>query len=98
MNSVFAALVNGAILSSLIALMVWAGLRLTPRRALNAATRYGVWWATLAATAILPILYLPPAPVHPTLGIQRGTSAPALAVPPAPTGIATRPTAAIAPT
>ncbi len=95
MNSVFAALVNGAILSSLIALIVWTGLRLTPRRAMNAATRHGVWWATLAATAILPLLYLPPSG-HPAQRTQRANSAASPLAVPTHTEIAPRPTPAVA--
>ncbi len=93
MTSIFAALVNGAILSSLIALTVWTGLRLTPRRALNAATRYGIWWTALAAAAILPLLYLPPTLGHPAPPIQRATSVASPLVVPAYAEIAPRPTA-----
>jgi Ca-activated chloride channel homolog len=75
MNIIFAALLNGASLSALVTLAVWVGLRLTPRCALNAATRYGVWWATLAATVFLPLLYLPPDLWHRTLRAERRASA-----------------------
>jgi Ca-activated chloride channel homolog len=61
MTSLLAALVNGGILSALVAIAVWLALRVTPRRALNAATRYAVWWATLAVAVTLPALYLPSA-------------------------------------
>jgi beta-lactamase regulating signal transducer with metallopeptidase domain len=40
-------MINGAILSVPVAAAVWLLLRLTPRRALNASTRYAVWWAAL---------------------------------------------------
>ena len=43
MTSVLAALVNGGILSALVTVAVWLALRATPRRALNATTRYAVW-------------------------------------------------------
>jgi len=53
MTSVLAALVNGGILSALVTVAVWLALRATPRRALNATTRYAVWWATLAVAVTL---------------------------------------------
>jgi Ca-activated chloride channel homolog len=59
MTSVLAALINGAVLSAPLTVAVWLGLRLVPRRGLNAATRYVVWWATLAIASILPTAYLP---------------------------------------
>jgi hypothetical protein len=59
MTSLLAALVNGGILSALVTLAVWLALRVTPRRALNAATRYAVWWGALAVAVTLPALYLP---------------------------------------
>ena len=45
MTSVLAALVNGGILSALVTVAVWLALRATPRRALNATTRYAVFRA-----------------------------------------------------
>jgi beta-lactamase regulating signal transducer with metallopeptidase domain len=59
MNSVLAAVVNGAALSAAIVIAVWIALRLLPRRALNASTRYALWWAVLAFTIALPCAYLP---------------------------------------
>ena len=59
MNAVLSALVNGAIAGAVLALVLWLGMRLAPRRALNAATRYVIWWIALAATVALPLLYLP---------------------------------------
>jgi len=59
MISILAALVNSGILSALMTLAVWLALRVTPRRALNAATRCAVWWAVLAIAVTLPALYLP---------------------------------------
>jgi beta-lactamase regulating signal transducer with metallopeptidase domain len=58
-NSMLAAMVNGAVLSVPIAAAVWSALRLAPRRALNSATRYAVWWATLLVAIALPLVYLP---------------------------------------
>ena len=60
MNRILAALVNGAILGALLTAAVWLVLRLTPRHVLNAATRYAIWWATLAVALALPAFYLPP--------------------------------------
>ena len=57
MNDAWPALVNGALLSALLAAAVWMALRLTPRRLLNAATRYAVWWIVLSLTVALPALY-----------------------------------------
>jgi beta-lactamase regulating signal transducer with metallopeptidase domain len=57
MNEAWPALVNGALLSVLPAAAVWVALRLTPRRWLNAATRYAVWWMVLAIVIALPAFY-----------------------------------------
>jgi beta-lactamase regulating signal transducer with metallopeptidase domain len=46
-------MIDGAILSVPIAAAVWLLLRLTPRRFLNATTRYAAWWA-----ALLLVMYL----------------------------------------
>jgi Ca-activated chloride channel family protein len=59
MTAVLAALVNGGIVSALVTVAVWLALRVTPRRRLNAATRYAVWWAALAVAVTLQALYLP---------------------------------------
>jgi len=58
MSSVLAAFANGAIVSAVLAAAVWLALRLVPRQRLNAATRYAFWWATLAATLAMPVLYV----------------------------------------
>jgi hypothetical protein len=55
MNWILAAMLNGAILSVPVAVAVWVGLRLAPRRMLSAATRYVVWWAALVAVGMLPL-------------------------------------------
>lgn len=75
MNSILTAQVNGALLGAFIATVLWLTLRLAPRRVLNAATRYMVWWATLVIVITLPILY---APAH-SLLLRQKTFAPALA-------------------
>jgi beta-lactamase regulating signal transducer with metallopeptidase domain len=59
MSTVLAALVNGAILGAIVTCVVGVLLRLTPRRALNAATRYAIWWAALLVVVLLPVFYLP---------------------------------------
>jgi hypothetical protein len=42
MTTFWSAIVNSAILSGLLSLAVWLALRIAPRRALNAATRYAI--------------------------------------------------------
>ena len=77
MNSILTAALNGAILGALVAAVVWAGLRVAPRRALNATARYLVWWAALAAAVMLPLAYLrvsPPSRMGGTAG-RSGTLA-----------------------
>lgn len=59
MNVLLAAVVNGALLSAPMAIAVWLGLRAVPRRVLNAATRYVLWWVVLAMAIALPVAYLP---------------------------------------
>jgi len=53
----FAAFLNSLWQSALIALLVWAAIRLLPRLniRINAATRCAVWWAVLAAVVVLPL-------------------------------------------
>jgi beta-lactamase regulating signal transducer with metallopeptidase domain len=67
MSNAWSALVNGAILSALLTAAVWLAHRIAPRRVLNATTRYVVWWATLAVTLALPLLFWhvdsPPPPI-----------------------------------
>jgi beta-lactamase regulating signal transducer with metallopeptidase domain len=59
MNAAWSALANGAVLSIPLTAAVWLTLRLIPRRALNAATRYAIWWIVLAVTIALPAFYPP---------------------------------------
>src|ERR1019366_4198911 len=59
MNALFAALVNGAIASGLTAGTISLVLRFASRDALNAATRYAIWWAAMAITLALPVFFLP---------------------------------------
>src|SRR5262249_43100218 len=58
MSTILTALVNGAVVSVLVAAAVWLGLRAAAGR-LNAATRYLVWWTVLVVTVLLPLWYLP---------------------------------------
>jgi beta-lactamase regulating signal transducer with metallopeptidase domain len=70
------AFLNGAIVSVLVAAIVWLILRITPRRALNAATRYAIWCATLTIVIALPALYMPmssKAPVAPATPVTAAT-------------------------
>ncbi|MCC6857463.1 MAG: hypothetical protein IT158_02825 [Bryobacterales bacterium] len=59
MNALLAALVNGWIAGALLTAAVWLVLRMVPPSWLNAATRYILWWAVLAAVIGLPAWYLP---------------------------------------
>lgn len=59
MSAILAALVNGGIAGAAVTLAVWLVLSIAPRRALNAATRYAVWWTTLLLVVTLPLFYLP---------------------------------------
>jgi len=61
MNGIFIAVATGFAWSIPLAAIVWLSLRVTGN-ALNAATRYGVWWAALAVAAALPLLFLPAPP------------------------------------
>lgn len=56
MNGVWSALINGGIDSAIPAAGMWLALRAAPRRTFNAATRYLLWWLTLAVALALPIL------------------------------------------
>jgi polysaccharide export outer membrane protein len=58
MTAFWSAIVNSAILSALLTVAVWIALRLTPRRILNAATRYAIWWIVLLATLALPLWFV----------------------------------------
>jgi beta-lactamase regulating signal transducer with metallopeptidase domain len=51
-------LLYGAVAGTLLAMAVWLLLRLFPRR--DSRTNFAVWFATLLATAILPLLSLHP--------------------------------------
>ena len=64
MNRLLSALVNGAALGVPLTAAVWLLLRIVPRRLLNAATRYAVWWAALAVALALPAVYLPMPKLH----------------------------------
>src|SRR5579872_230364 len=75
-NTIFAALLNGAILSALATVLIWLSMRIAPRRALNAATRYLVWWATLAVAVTLPLAFLPADSVQWMRGTAVSTAAP----------------------
>jgi beta-lactamase regulating signal transducer with metallopeptidase domain len=59
MSAILAAFINGGIAGSAVTFAVWFVLSIAPRRALNAATRYAVWWTTLLIVVALPLFYLP---------------------------------------
>ena len=67
-----AALVNGLLLSVLLAGSVWLALRLIPRRALGADTRYVIWWIALACCVALPALFLAGRPTTPEHHTESG--------------------------
>jgi beta-lactamase regulating signal transducer with metallopeptidase domain len=58
MSALLGALINGAIVSTLVTAAVWLAMHAASRR-LNAATKYLVWWTLLAMTVFLPLWYLP---------------------------------------
>jgi beta-lactamase regulating signal transducer with metallopeptidase domain len=67
MTDIFAALVNGMIVSAILCGVISLVLKAIPRRTMNAATRYAVWWCAMAITIALPLVYLPE-PVSPSVG------------------------------
>jgi beta-lactamase regulating signal transducer with metallopeptidase domain/Tfp pilus assembly protein PilF len=66
MTTFWSTIINSTILSALLSLAVWLALQSTPRRALNAATRYAIWWLVLIATLALPLAYVKLTPRRPT--------------------------------
>jgi beta-lactamase regulating signal transducer with metallopeptidase domain len=66
MTSAWSAILNAFVLSVPLTAAVWLVLRLTPRRLLNAATRYVIWWIVLAVVAALPAFVRTGRAVHPT--------------------------------
>ena len=79
-NNILTALMNGAVGSAALALVVSVALKLIPRNSLNAATRYCIWWAVLIATVAMPSSYLQGRPPR----IQQSvTSLPVTQAPPA---------------
>lgn len=59
MSAILAAFINAGISGAVVSVAVWLALSIAPRRALNAATRYAVWWTTLLVVVALPVFYLP---------------------------------------
>ncbi len=59
MTAILAALINAGIAGAVVTFAVWLVLSIAPRRALNAATRYAVWWTALLVVVTLPVFYLP---------------------------------------
>jgi beta-lactamase regulating signal transducer with metallopeptidase domain len=84
MSSLVAAMVNGALVSAVVTALVWLALRIAPRRALNAATRYVVWWLVLAISVTLPLAWLP---IHTSAPRPAQGRAVRLAAPPEPVRI-----------
>jgi len=67
MNGILAAFANALVLGALLTVAVGVLVHVLPKRALNAATRYLVWWVTLALVIASPLLYLADATVPPRL-------------------------------
>ena len=59
MSAILAAFINGGIAGAAITIAVCLVLSIAPRRALNAATRYAIWWTTLMVVVTMPVFYLP---------------------------------------
>jgi bla regulator protein blaR1 len=59
MSAILSALINAGIAAAVLTLAVGLAMSAAPRRALNAATRYAIWWITLLVVVALPAFYLP---------------------------------------
>jgi beta-lactamase regulating signal transducer with metallopeptidase domain len=59
MYPLVSALLNGFILAATLTATVWLTLYLAPRRTVNAATRYVIWWVVLGAAIFVPLSFLP---------------------------------------
>ncbi len=59
MTEILAAFINAGIAGAVLTFAVWLALSIAPRRALNAATRYAIWWSVLLVVVALPVFYLP---------------------------------------
>jgi beta-lactamase regulating signal transducer with metallopeptidase domain len=57
MTSTFSGLLNGLLFAGTLTAAVWVALRFVPRRTLNAATRYVIWWVALVCAVALPGAY-----------------------------------------
>ena len=55
MTTFWSALVNGALVATVLTAVVWLALRVASRHAVNAATRYAIWWVVLLATLAVPL-------------------------------------------
>lgn len=86
MTTFWSAIINSTILSAALTATVALILRLTSRRAVNAATRCAIWWTVLAITILLPLSYVswrttpaaPPTPSTPIANSDFTTPAPDL--------------------
>jgi beta-lactamase regulating signal transducer with metallopeptidase domain len=59
MSAILAAFINAGTAGAAIAFAAWLALRMAPCRAVNAATRYAIWWTTLLLVVALPLFFLP---------------------------------------
>ena len=86
MNRVLVAVINGGLLSAFVTTSCWLLLRAVPRRMLNAATRYVLWWAMLLMAAAMPAIYLfpsrsAPLPSRPAVSRTEPTAQQSLPIP-----------------
>jgi beta-lactamase regulating signal transducer with metallopeptidase domain/Tfp pilus assembly protein PilF len=84
MTMLGSAVVNGAILSATLSFAVWLALRSAPRQALNAATRYAIWWIVLLITIALPLSLTKTSPAALGTVVGQAILSPASAAPAAP--------------
>jgi beta-lactamase regulating signal transducer with metallopeptidase domain len=57
--TLFRILINAAVLTTGATFVLWVFLRITPRWALNASTRYALWWIALLLAVVLPVVFVP---------------------------------------
>ncbi len=81
MNAALSAILNGVLLGLALTAALSLLMRVTPRRLVNAATRYVVWWAALALTICAPMFYLPRSHPRPIVRPVAAPPIPSTAIP-----------------
>lgn len=86
MSAILAAFINAGIAGAAVTMAIWLALSIAPRRMLNAATRYAVWWIALIVVVTLPVFFLPHradpvSPFQPVATVETQIPAPAEAQP-----------------